>query len=117
MKQAIEGNEGAYQELQAIAGQEILTKFGFDDTEAMNKFNEDLAFIQSYDSSVFGNIAELEAGASLNDQAFLDELTRMVNIAGMSAEEAQAYLASMGIDAEVKQVPAETTDVTTDASY
>ena len=117
MKQAAEGSEEAYQQLQAAAGQDILGKFDLDDTEAMNKFNEDLAFIQGYDSSVFGNIAELEAGASLNDQAFLDELTRMVDIAGMSAAEAEAYLASLGIDAEVKEVPAETTPVTSERQY
>ena len=117
MKQAAEGSEKAYMDLQAAAGQDILGKFDLDDTEAMNKFNEDLAFIQGYDSSVFGNIAELEAGASLNDQAFLEELTRMVDIAGMSAAEAEAYLASLGIDAEVKEVPAETTPVSSERQY
>ena len=32
---------------------------------------------------------------------FLNELTNMVNAAGMTAQQATDYLASMGVDAEV----------------
>ena len=38
-----------------------------------------------------------------NDEDFLNSLTNMVAQSGMSAAEAQAYLASMGIDAEVTE--------------
>jgi hypothetical protein len=40
----------------------------------------------SYDSSVFGNIADLAVGADLNDEAFLQELSNLVTAAGMTAE-------------------------------
>ena len=41
----------------------------------------------------------------------------MVTQAGMSADQATAYLASMGIDAEVTEVPAETTTVKSQRQY
>jgi hypothetical protein len=42
---------------------------------------------------------DMEIGAELNDENFLTELSNMVNSAGMSAQQATDYLASMGVDA------------------
>ena len=112
MRKAAEGDEAAYQKLAAAARQEIATKVGFDDTEFQNGFNELLDqyyHVQSLDA--------LEVGADLNDQAFLDELSNMVTQAGMTAEEAQAYLASMGIDATVEEDTTEDTETNEVSGY
>jgi hypothetical protein len=50
------------------------------------------------------SLEDLEVGANLNDEGFLNELSNMVNAANMTAQEATDYLASMGVDAEVETV-------------
>lgn len=110
MAQAANGSEEAYRQLQAVAAQDILMTLGLDDSEAMTKFQQDLEWLMSYDSSVFGNIADLAVGADLNDEAFLQELSNLVTAAGMTAEQATSYLASMGVDAEVVEDTTETTE-------
>lgn len=101
MKQAANGSEEAYNSLQAAAAQDILMSLGYTGDEAKAQFENDLAYVQSFNSDTFGNIADLAVGAELNDEAFLQGLTDMVNAAGMTADEATSYLSSMGVDAEV----------------
>ena len=110
MTKAANGSEEAYRQLQAVAAQDILMTLGLNDSEAMTKFQQDLEWLMSYDSSVFGNIADLAVGANLNDEAFLQELSNLVTAAGMTAEQATSYLASMGVDAEVVEDTVETTE-------
>jgi sialic acid synthase SpsE len=86
MTKAANGSEEAYRQLQAVAAQDILMTLGLNDSEAMTKFQQDLEWLMSYDSSVFGNIADLAVGADLNDEAFLQELSNLVTAAGMTAE-------------------------------
>ena len=106
MQQAAEGNTEAYEELQKRAGEDILAQVGIDTSQ----YAEDLAAIESMKVNAEGQgLADLEAGATLDNTAFLNSLSEMVTEAGMSAEEAQNYLASMGIDAEVTE---DTTDAT-----
>jgi hypothetical protein len=46
---------------------------------------------------------DIKVGAELDAEGFKEALTEMVNAAGMSAADAESYLANMGIDAEVKE--------------
>ena len=104
MQDAINGNEAAYEQLQQMAQQEIEAQVGItmDDTDFWNKKSEVQAAMDAM------NFEDIEVGASLDDAGFLQALSDMVNAAGMSAAQAQAYLSTMGIDAEVVE------DTTTD---
>ena len=98
MKQATEGVDGAYEELQQRAAEDILTQVGLD----TSRFESDKATIDSKLMELDGKqLDDIEVGAALNDAAFLSELGNIVNSAHMTAAQAEAYLASMGIDAEV----------------
>ena len=98
MKQAAEGSEEAYQKLQETAGKDILAQIGIDTSQ----YETDLAKLNALAQQTEDmGLADIEAGASLDDTDFLNTLTNMVNQAGMTAQEATDYLASMGIDAEV----------------
>ena len=103
MKKAAEGNTEAYKELMELARQDLAIKFGIDDSEFQSKFND--LMNKYYEGQ---NLDDIEVGASLDNQGFLDGLTDMVNAAGLTAEQAQEYLASMGIDAEVETKTQET---------
>lgn len=100
MKAAIEGNSEAYDQLQQKMGEDIIAHLEFAPDDLSNFYNE-LDIIKGMLDR--RNFDDLEIGAELNDQAFLNELTNMVNAAHMTAEEATAYLASMGIDAEIEE--------------
>ena len=99
MEKAAKGSEEAYNELQEIAGKDILAQVGIDTSQFESDKEQIYNDIQSFTGQDFGSI---EVGANLNDEGFLNELTNMVNSAGMTAEQATSYLASMGIDAEVE---------------
>lgn len=103
MKKALEGDVEAYDTLAQRAGDSILIEAGVNlDDEAFLAAKD--AFQTELDALNEGEgFDSLQVGAELNDQGFLDSLTEMVNAAGLSAEEAEAYLASQGIDAEVVQ--------------
>lgn len=104
MKKALEGSEEAYQALQEAAGKDILTRIGLDTSQ----WDADFAALQAKVLEVEGmGLADIEAGASLNNAGFLNSLTEMVNAAGMTAQEATDYLSSMGVDAEVITEPEE----------
>ena len=114
MKQATEGSEEAYKQLQAAANEDIITHLEFA-PEDLTEFYNQLDNVQQLLADQ--NFPDLEVGANLDTGNFLQSLTDMVNAAHMTEEEATAYLANMGIDAEVKTVPAETTTVNTGRQY
>ena len=108
MKKAANGSEEAYSELQRLAGEDILMQIGIDKSQ----YETDLADINALALETEGlGLADIEAGASLDNTDFLNGLTDIVNKAGMTAQEATDYLASMGVDAEIEEVKSETTDV------
>jgi hypothetical protein len=96
MTRAANGSEEAYRELQAIAAKDILTQVKLDTA----LFEQDMAWLQSVlvDDVAF---PDLEIGADLNSEPFLAKLTEMVNRTAMTVDQATAYLASMGVDAEI----------------
>ena len=110
MKSALEGNEEAYQRLQELANEDIIFNLHLSEEDQAN-FEAALANVRSLMDKA--NFPDLEVGASLNDEAFLDALTEMVNAAGMTRDQALAYLQDMNIDAEVEEVKGENTDTDT----
>ena len=96
LKEAANGSTEAYDQLMQAAQQDIATQVGLDTTAFDDAFN---ALMDQYYQGQ--NLDDMQIGASLNDEGFLQGLTDMVNAANMSAEQATAYLASMGVDAEV----------------
>ena len=98
MKAAIDGNIEAYDQLMSMAQQDIAAQVHLD-TE-----NFQIGFDHLMDMYYQGqSLEDMQIGASLDNQDFLDGLTQMVNAAGMTAQQATDYLASMGVDAEVVQ--------------
>lgn len=98
MKEAANGSEEAYRQLQQVAGQDILAQCGIDTSQ----YFTDLAAIEAAALEAEGmGLADIEAGASLDNANFLQSLSDIVNAAGMTAQQATDYLSSMGIDAEV----------------
>ena len=105
MKQAANGSEEAYAQLQEIAAKDILTQVGIDKSQ----FDIDKANIEADVLALTGmELDDLEVGASLNDENFLQGLSDMVNAAGMTADQATAYLGSMGVDAKIVEHPVTT---------
>ena len=106
MKKALEGDEEAYQRLLDAAQQEIETTLNLEGNE---EFQAELGEVEAAMSEM--NFEDIEVGASLDNAGFLQALTDMVNAAGMTADQATSYLASMGVDATVKPgEPATVTD-------
>ena len=108
LKEAAEGSEEAYDALQEAAGKDILMQVGLN----TSKFDADKALIDAKLMEIEGKeLEDIEVGASLNDQGFLNALTNMVNATGMSASQATDYLSSMGVDATVVENPVTTEEV------
>jgi len=112
MKAAIDGDIDAYNQLMDLAQQDIAAQIHLDTTEFENNFNDLLS--QYYDAQ---NLDDLEIGASLNNDAFLQGLSDMVTAAGMTADQATSYLASMGVDAEVTETTTDDTESNEIAGY
>lgn len=107
MEEAANGSEEAYEQLQEAAGKDILAQCHVDTSQ----FEEDLNTIESMAATANGELLDdLEVGASLDNADFLAALSDMVNAAGMTADQATSYLASMGVDAEVEEVTSEGTE-------
>jgi hypothetical protein len=107
LKLAIEGDEEAYQRLMDAAQQEIVSQVKLDDAE----FNAGKDRIMTAINDIYNiPLEDLEIGADLNTEAALQEMTNLINAADMTAQQATDLLASMGIDAEVEEVPIEQTD-------
>ena len=77
-----------------LAGQDIATQVHLDTDVFQEDFNNlmDLYYQGQ-------NLDDLEIGASLDNEQFLNELSNMVTAASMTAQQATDYLASMGVDA------------------
>ena len=107
MKAAIDGDINAYDELLSRAGQDIITHLQLS-PEDYTQFQTDLANVQAMMDEM--NFQDIEIGASLDDANFIAGLENMINAAGMTAQQATDYLASMGVDAEVIEQKTEGTE-------
>lgn len=112
MAKAAEGDEEAYNKLQDAVREDIAAQAHFDDDQFQSDFDELLS--KYYEGQ---NLDDIEVGAALDNQQFLDGLTDMVNAAGMTAQQATDYLASMGVDAEVIETNAPSTETTEVVGY
>ena len=104
MGQVAEGSEEAYHDLQEAVRQDILANVKADTSQWEQSYNE---LMTQYNE--LGQLEGLEVGASLDNTDFLAKCEEMINVAGMTAEQATNFLASMGVDAEVEKVPVEET--------
>lgn len=107
MRAAIDGDTDAYDELMSRAGQDIITHLQLS-PEDYTQFQTDLANVQAMMDEM--NFQDIEIGASLDDANFIAGLENMINAAGMTAQQATDYLASMGVDAEVIEQKTEGTE-------
>nr|DAT10117.1 MAG TPA: hypothetical protein [Caudoviricetes sp.] len=98
MKKAAEGSVEAYETLQQKARQDIEAHIDFTNLE---EFKSQLSEVESAMDAM--QFQDLEIGANLNIDGFLQSLSDMVNAAGMTAAKAESYLSSLGIDAEVTE--------------
>ena len=105
MKAAIDGDIDAYDELLSRAGQDIAAQVHLDTTQFQNEF--DYLMDLYYQGQ---NLDDMEIGAELNNEGFLAGLSQMITAAGMTAQQATDYLASMGVDAEVIEQKTEGTE-------
>lgn len=98
MKKAAEGSAEAYETLQQKARQDIEAHI---DSINLEEFKSQLSEVESAMDAM--QFQDLEIGANLNSDGFLQSLSDMVNAARMTAAEAESYLSSLGIDAEVTE--------------
>lgn len=105
MKAAIDGNTQAYDKLMDLAGQDIATQVHLNTDVFQEDFNNLMDLYYQGQS-----LDDLEIGASLDNEQFLNELSNMVTAASMTAQQATDYLASMGVDAQIIQQKVTSTD-------
>ena len=107
LKQAANGSEQAYNQLAQAAAKDILINCGI----TTDRFDADKAWIESQIANTDGtSFPDLEIGASIDDTDFIAGLQQIVNAAGMTADQATDYLASMGVDAEVIETDSQATE-------
>ena len=114
-RQAAEGSTQAYDELYQRAQDDILIQIGM----SREQFDQDIDAIYSQidDLTDYNSFDDIEIGAQLNDQDFLDALTRIIQNSKMTSDEAAKYLSQMGFDAQVVEVPKETTDTAQETEF
>ena len=98
------GVEGAVDELRDIAGQEILLNIdGVVDAEG----NIQAGLLDIHNSIAAMDQTQFTVGVAIDPiqhAAFIENCNAIIKAAGMTAEQAQAYFASMGYDVELEKV-------------
>ena len=91
MKEAANGSEEAYNSLRDAAAQDLMIQYGLDDTQ-INELNNIIAS---------ANLDDLEVGAEIETEGFLQSLNEMIAAAGLTTDQVTSLLSAMGIDATV----------------
>ena len=112
MKAAIDGDIEAYDELLSKAGQDIAATVHLDTTQFETDFQNLMNLYYEGQS-----LDDLQIGASLNNEKFLQGLSDMVTAAGMTAQQVTDYLSSMGVDAEVVEQKSQGTETKTQTGW
>ena len=107
LQRVMEGDIDAYDELADRAQKDIEIKAGISAEQA----EADVAKINALLDA--GNFDDIEIGAAVNIDGLEETLNDIIAASGMTAEEAQSLLASMGVDAELEPVTSESTDTET----
>ena len=105
MKQVADGVEGSLDKLQAKAGEEIL--LNITGKQSFAQMDQDLKDFHSTMLWYKDNMPTLDAEAHINDENFIATCNAIIRKAGMTKDQAQAYFAAMGYDAELDLVEAE----------
>ena len=98
---AINGDTAALQRLRGEAAQKILINVGIDENTEPNIWNQMTSLIAWANA----NLPDLQAGASIDDGFFLQQLENMVNsaiAAGYNVSDVLEAISEMGIDANFK---------------
>lgn len=102
VQDVMNGVEGSVDALRDKAGEEILMNIdGVVDPDGTMR-DELLELHQ--DIAGFDN-AQFEVGVAINDADFIASCNDMIAKAGMTAEQAEAYFAAMGYDADIEEKP------------
>ena len=104
MQRAAEGDGEAIDQLRQLALDDIIVKITED-----NQLNPE--FLSSQVAAIQDMIPDIEVGATVDDSALIDALNDMIVNAGLTKDQVNALLGSMGFDANfvTEQQPVETT--------
>ena len=94
IEEAAEGSAEAIDKLAIKAGESILFNIAADDTQLKEK----LSNLQSEMLDLIPD--DIRVGATLDSEGFISEANELINAAGMTVEEAQAYFNSLGYEPE-----------------
>ena len=94
--EAAEGNGEAIDQLRSKLDEEIIAKVTarVNSEEIRNSINE----LNSEVQELANNLPDIEVGATLKDEGFLEAANKLVTKAGMTADEANAYFAGIGYE-------------------
>ena len=109
--------DGAVDALRDKAGQEILMNIE-GTVDADGSLNAQLT--ELHNSIAAMDAQQFEVGVAINPEdhaAFIENCNALIAAAGMTAEQAQAYFASMGYDVELKEISPEKEDISTYSYY
>lgn len=95
LEKAMNGDNAAWNELQANAAKDIVLKYDADISGAQDKVNSFFDYIAGMDLST------LEVGAEIDDEGFNQQLNDMIMNSYESAQAMSDALSSMGVDAEI----------------
>lgn len=103
IKELSEGSMDALNDLQKAFGQQYI----LDLNTSGNLTTENLEILQSHLDNL--NLADIEVGASVNDQAFIDDLNRMLENGEMTQEQVNTLLNGIGVEPHYTTEKHETT--------
>ena len=100
IEKAAEGDAAAIDRLAIAAGKDIIVNVGIEDENVLNE-------VLNLHNELAAQIPDIEVGATINDVDFLTKAAQIVEQAGMTVDQANAYFRSMGFEPtfETKKVP------------
>ena len=109
IQDVMNGVEGSVDELRNKAGEEILLNLGAK-VDADGDGSVDAAFMEIHNKiAEYDNMEDFTVGVAIDPAKhaeFIASCNELINAAGMTADQAQAYFASMGYDVELEEVEA-----------
>ena len=105
LKGIMEGDAEALKAFQKASAEKILLDVNVPDNEEL--YNDFMSLTDTLQD--MADMNPVEADAYLNDENFLAACTDMINAAGMTVDQAQAYFDSLGYEAEVEKTTHPTT--------
>lgn len=120
IQDVVNGVEGAVDELRNKAGEEMLLNIGAK-VDADGDGSVDAAFMEIHNAiAAYDNMDDFTVGVAIDPAKhaeFIANCESLINAAGMTAEQAQAYFASMGYDVELEEVKPKSQDVSKYSYY